>query len=256
MSREKIMVINSRDRKAGTSAEFEIFFNDSSCQQVSKILVKEAYIPNQFPNITLDNHSIEFIQTTTFPTPQIVYIPVGQYNIDQLITAMKTAIDAKLTLGTTVAITKSDTLYNLTFTFSGSATPANNNVIIYYENSTIRDIIGLESTNLASTAITMANPYNLRTVDFVQIHSPQLAETHGLDGGVNGYISLLESVSMTTTGFGGIAYRQNNDDELASILYEQPRNLSRINIVLRDDLGNKLSLPSNCHITIMIKIYF
>jgi hypothetical protein len=257
MSKEKLLVINSRDRKSGTSAEFELFFNDSACQQVAKILVKEIYVPNQFQNITLDNHRIEFIQTTVFPTPQIVTIPTGQYNIDQLIAALKTGIDAKLTSGTTIAITKSDTLYNLKFTFSGSATPGDNNVIIYWENSTIRDIIGLESTNIpASNIITMGNPYNLRTIDFVQIHSPQLAEAHGLDGGANGYISLLETVSLTTTGYGGVAYRQNNDDELASILYEQPRNLSRINIVLRDDLGNKLTLPSNTHMTIMIKIYF
>jgi hypothetical protein len=195
---------------------------------------------------------LKFIQNVVLPVEETVTIPPGQYNVDQLITELKTQIELKLTVGTTVAITKSATLYNLTFTFAG----ANNQVIFFYDTSTISNIIGLTETNTASNVIIMSNPYNLRPLDFVQVHSPQLAEMHGLDGGANGYIGLLETVSLASTGFGGIAYRQNNDDELASVIYEQPRNLSRVSIILRDEQGNRLTLPSNAYITIIIKIFF
>ena len=98
--------------------------------------------------------------------------------------------------------------------------------------------------------------FNLKGKEIVQIHSPEIGEMHGLDAGASGYISLVETVSLTTTPFGSVAHRQNNDDELAMILYEQPKNLSRIRIVLRDESGVKLELPSNAHMSVMLKIFF
>jgi hypothetical protein len=54
--------------------------------------------------------------------------------------------------------------------------------------------------------------------------------------------------------FGGFAYRQNNDDELASIQYDQVRNLSRISIILRDNLGNKLNIGTH-KMNVVLKCY-
>lgn len=249
MSKEKILVINSRDRKIGTTAEFELYFNDSSCQQVQKVLIKDVFVPNLFFNITEDNNILSFQQGATTLSAGIL---TGQYTIDQLIVALTTAINAVLTGGTIVTITKSLIEYTLTFTFTGGSI----NAISMYELSTISKIIGLNADTPPLAVNQMQEPYNLTGVEFVQVHSPQLGETHGLDGGVNGYISLVETVSLSNTPFGSTAHRQNNDDELSSIIYEQPRNLSRINIILRDDTGKKLVLPSNSNFSIMIKIYF
>lgn len=249
MSKEKILVINSRDRQSGTTTEFELFFKDSSCQQVQKVLIKDVFCPNLFFNITEDNNILAFQQGANTLTTAI---STGQYTIDQLIVALKTAIDAVLTGGTIVTITKSLTEYTLIFTFTGGAI----NAISFYVLSTISKIIGLNADTPPLSVNQMQEPYNLVGIEYVQVHSPQLGETHGLDGGTNGYISLVETISMTNTPFGSTAYRQNNDDELSSIIYDQPRNLSRINIVLRDDTGKKLVLPTNCNFSIMIKIYF
>lgn len=254
MSKEKIMIINSRDRIEGTNADFTVTFNDSACQQVKKVLVKDIFIPNLFYNITTANNTLLLFQNIDI-TPKTVTVPIGQYNVDQLIAQLKTSIDAKLSGGAIVTITKSDILYNLTFTFSGAIVPANNQMVLSID-STIRDIIGLAQTNSSASVVIMDNPYNLRPLDFVQIHSQQVAETHGLDGGANSYIALLETVSLTMSAFGGIAYRQNSDDELASVLYDQPRNLSRVSIVLRNEQGTRLSLPSNAYVSVMIKIFF
>jgi hypothetical protein len=255
MSKEKIMILNSRDKTAGmTNGDFTLTFNDSACQQVNKILVKDIFIPNLFPNITTENNQLILFQNVSI-TPITINVPIGQYNIDQLIVELKTQIDSKLADGAIVTITRSATLYNLTFTFSGAVVPGNN-LIVISTDSTIKDIIGLTQTNPSASIITMDNPYNLRPLDFVNIHSPQLADMHGLDGGANGYIGLLETVSLAEAAYGGIAYRQNNDDELALITYEQPRNLSRVQIILRDETGRRLTLPSNVYVTVIIKIFF
>jgi len=253
MSKEKLLVINSKDRNDGTNGAFTVLFNDSSCQQVLKVLVKDVWIPNLFYNINSTNNVLSLQQNaepTVFAT-----VPQGQYTIDQLITVLKAQIDALLIDGAIVTITKNPYVFTLNFTFTGAGTPANNNVVLFAD-SLISDVIGLKTTNVATNSINLEMPFNLKGVEYVQVHSPQIADSHGLDAGVSGYISLLESVSLAETPYGSIAYRQNSDDELAMILYEQPRNISRVSIVLRDESGTRLILPDNAYTTVILKIFF
>jgi hypothetical protein len=258
MSKEKILVVNSKDKQSGTNGDFTVQFNDSSCQQVQKVLVKEIFVPNLFYNIENDgNRKNNTLVLSQNGLPNItVTIPEGQYNVDLLMTALKTAIDTVLIDGAIVTVTRSSTTFKLTFTFSGAGTAANNNVQFFVAGSTIANAIGLENDTASSNILVMDNIYNLIGSEYVQVHSPQVGEVHGLDAGASGYISLVDTISLSNTPFGGTAYKQNNDDELAEILYEQPKNLSRISIVLRDEQGNKLSLPNNSNCSIMLKIYF
>jgi len=258
MSKEKILVVNSKDKQSGTNGDFTVQFNDSSCQQVQKVLVKEIFVPNLFYNIENDgtrkNNTLVLSQNGL---PNItVTIPEGQYNVDLLVVALKSAIDTVLIDSAIVTITRSSTTFKLTFTFSGAGTAANNNVQFFVAGSTIANAIGLENDTASTNVLVMDNVYNLIGTEYVQVHSPQVGEVHGLDAGASGYISLVDTISLSDTPFGGTAYKQNNDDELAEILYEQPKNLSRISIVLRDEQGNKLSLPSNSNCSVMLKIYF
>lgn len=254
MSKEKILVINSKDKSEGNNTDFVVNFGDSSVQQVLKILVRDVFVPNLFYNINELNNVLYFKQNAE--AIKSITIPVGQYNVDNLATELKTQLDAQLVFGTTVVITRSSTTYKYTFTFSGAVSPANNNVIFYQDTSTIRDVIGLLNTNPASNIIVMDTVFNLKGIEIVQVHSPDIGEMHGLDAGATGYISLVETVSLATTPFGSVAHRQNNDDELAMILYEQPKNLARIKITIRDEQGVKLTLPENAHVSIMLKIFF
>ena len=254
MSREKIIVLNSKDKDEGTNTDFVLSFNDSSIQQVSKVLIKDLFIPNLFYNVNERNNVLFFKQNAE--AIKSITIPVGQYNVDNLATELKTQLELQLVFGTTVTITRSSTTFKYTFTFSGAVSPANNEVIFYQDTSTIRDVIGLLNTNLASNIIVMDTVFNLKGIEIVQVHSPEIGEMHGLDAGATGYISLLETVSLATTPFGSVAHRQNNDDELAMILYEQPKNLSIVRIVIRDEQGVKLTLPDNAHVSVMLKIFF
>ena len=255
MSREKIIVLNSKDKDEGSNTDFVLSFNDSSIQQVSKVLIKDLFIPNLFYNVNERNNVLFFKQNAE--AIKSITIPVGQYNVDNLATELKTQLESQLVFGTVVDITRSNITYKYTFTFSGAVSPANNQVIFYQDTSTIRDVIGLlQTTSPASNIIVMDTVFNLKGVEIVQVHSPEIGEMHGLDAGATGYISLLETVSLATTPFGSVAHRQNNDDELAMILYEQPKNLSIVRIVIRDEQGVKLSLPDNAHVSVMLKIFF
>ena len=255
MSREKIIVLNSKDKDEGSNTDFVLSFNDSSIQQVSKVLIKDLFIPNLFYNVNERNNVLFFKQNAE--AIKSIILPLGQYNVDTLAADLKIQLESQLVFGTVVDITRSNITYKYTFTFSGAVSPANNQVIFYQDTSTVRDVIGLlQTTSPASNIIVMDTVFNLKGIEIVQVHSPEIGEMHGLDAGATGYISLLETVSLATTPFGSVAHRQNNDDELAMILYEQPKNLSIVRIVIRDEQGVKLTLPDNAHVSVMLKIFF
>lgn len=253
MSKEKILVVNSRDRSSGSNSDFSLDFRaDSSTQQVLKVLVKDVFVPNQFYNINNSNNTIEIKQNAE-PNATAT-ITEGQYNINQLIIALQDAINAVLIDGCVVVITKNDISFRLTFTFSGSLTPANDDVSLILNGSSISNVIGLGTDTPQDTVLIMDNTFNLNPRQYVQVHSPQIGYLHGLDG--SSLISLVETVSLTDTAFGGVAYKQNNDDELCEILYESPRNLSNIKVVLRDENGTRLVLPDNHEFSMTLKIYY
>ncbi len=257
MPTEKIIVINSRDKISGTNSNFTVQFNDSISQEVVKIIVKEVYIPNQFYNVENDgkrkNNTLVLNQNGAGDVS--VTVPEGQYNIDTLIATLKALIDGILIDGAIVTITKNNTTNKLTFTFTGATIPANNNVS-FVDTSLIKSLIGFDSTIPAGAIINMPYPWNLNQLQYVQVHSPELASTHGMDAGANTTINLLETVSLNSAGFGGVAYKQANDDELHEIIYDDQRVIQQVRIKLRDSDGNILSLPDNHHCSIMVKAYF
>ena len=257
MPTEKLLIINSRDKISGTNTDFTVQFSDSLAQEVLKIICKEVYIPNQFYNVENDgkrkNNTLILNQNGLGEVSATII--EGQYNIDSLMVALKTAIDAVLVDGAIVTITKNNTTNKLTFTFTGSATIANNNVS-FIDTSLIKSLIGFDTTIPQAVVLNMPYSWNLNQLQYVQVHSPELASTHGMDAGVNTTINLLETVSLTSAGFGGVAYKQSNDDELHEILYDDQRVLQQIRIKLRDSDGNILSLPPNHHCTIIVKAYF
>ena len=257
MPTEKLIVINSRDKISGSNTDFTVQFNDSLSQEVLKIIVKEIYIPNQFYNVESEgkrkNNTIVLNQNGLGEVSAIII--EGQYNIDSLIIALKNAIDAVLVDGAIVTITKNNITNTLTFTFTGSATLANNNVS-FIDTSLIKSLIGFDATIPQATILNMPYSWNLNELQYVQVHSPELASTHGMDAGANTTINLLETVSLTSAGFGGVAYKQSNDNELHEIMYDDQRVLQQVRIKLRDADGNILSLPPNHHCTIIVKAYF
>ena len=250
---EKVLVINSRDKILGTNTNFTVQFQDSISQEILRILIKDVFVPNQFYNIDSSNNYIEYKQGIGLVNFNDTITP-GQYNIDQLILALETKINAQLTGGAVTTITKNELTNQLIFTTAGAA-PVNNN-LQFIDTSTIKEVLGFNETTVSSDVNTMPYAWNFNPLQYVNIHSQQLASDHGMDAGSNTTIALLETVSLVETPFGGVAHRQNNDDELAEIIYDDQRTLNQISIKVRNSDGRLLELPENHHITIIVKAYF
>ena len=258
MSKEKILIINSADKDWGNNSKFTVQFSDSSTQQVQKVLVKQIYIPNVFYNINEGNNLLTVKQASQASI--IVTIPVGQYNINSLITQLTLSIDSILIDNCVIAIAKTLHTDKLIFTFSGSNTPANNLVnflkIGGITDNIIDDVIGLTlTTNNITGAIEMNEPWNLNPTQYIQVTSPEVGYLHGLDSGKSkGYISLIDCVPLNNAPFGATAVLVSNDDEMSEILYESPRDLSTVSVALRDENGRFLKLPDNHNMSIVLKM--
>lgn len=256
---EKLILITSNDKdpaQSSTNSDFTVELKEKyNTQNIRRVLVKDIQVPNVFYNVRSSqgvvNNSFTF--TETGQATQTVTVPEGQYTTTTLITALKTAIDAVLVAGV-VTITQSALTQKLLFSFSvGTATiysasdPTNPNLMA--------NVLGIgTSTAVPAANITADYIPDLQGIQMVYIHSQAIAEAHAIDAG-KGLISVIEDVSFHNVPFGGMAFRQNNDDELALIEYSQPRNLSTIRIVLRDDKGNKLDIGTN-KISIILKAFY
>jgi hypothetical protein len=247
MSKEKFIVVNSKDRNAllggQTNSDFTVSYKDNDLQQVLKCIVKDVFIPNQFYNINENNNQLRILGGN-MGLPENVTITPGQYNIDQLISALKTAIDNELVTDS-VDITKDTITNRLTFTTTA-------NLVISI--SSLCPVLGI-TTTLNGLVNVAQEPWNLNDLQFVQVHSNAVGSSHGIDAS-RGIISLIETVPLTETPFGAVAHRQNNDDVLSEILYDQPRNMFNIDVRLRDQDGTLLALPDNHNCTVILKIYF
>jgi hypothetical protein len=256
MSLEKLVTISSSDKNIDLSesnSDFTVILNERNLSQgVNRILIKECTVPNVFPNIRgpdyRSNQNNIFIINDGVDIPVIV--PEGQYVIstlgtpppNDLLTVLKNLIDAAIT-PTTVTITLNPITNKLNFTFS-----AGTYNFVDSTFSLLNDSLGIIGP-LPAPAISI-DAQSLP--DF--IHSKDIADLNGVDAGF-GLISLAEPVSLVDSPYGSYAYKKNDDDELAAIVYEQPRNLSSIRIVLRDEKGNKLDIGTH-EINLVFKAYF
>ena len=269
MSLEKLVTISSNDKNINLSesnSDFTVNLNERNLSQgVNRVLIKECTVPNVFPNIrgaaTYQASANSLLQIDIQGLGVLGFIvPEGQYVIstlgvppaNDLLTVLTNLINTSIGPDT-VVITLDPITNKLKFTFG---TP--NYKFIENTPSTpspLNDVLGIVNPTPAYTDIIDADALpDLTGYKNVYIHSKDIADLNGVDAGF-GLISLAEPISLVDTPYGSYAYKQNNDDELASIVFEQPRNLSVIRIVLRDENGVKLDIGTHT-MNIVFKAYF
>ena len=269
MSLEKLVTISSSDKNVDLSesnSDFTVILNERNLSQgVNRILIKECTVPNVFPNIRSEanyfNSANNVLQLDVQGLGVVAFVvPEGQYVIstlgvpppNDLLTVLKTLIDASI-FPDTVTISLNPITNKLNFAFG-------NPDYKFIENtpttpSPLNDVLGIVNATPAYTNNIDADGLpDLSGYKNIYIHSKDIADLNGVDAGF-GLISLAEPVSLVDTPYGSYAYKQNNDDELASIVFEQPRNLSSIRIVLRDEKGVKLDIGTH-EMNIVFKAYF
>jgi hypothetical protein len=255
MSLEKLIVISSNDKDStsNSNSDFVVSLKESYyTQNIERIMIKDISLPNVFPNVrgplnygdgsnnllSIDKQGVGILPVVV-PEGQYVISTLGVPPANDLITVLTSLIDAVIAPDT-VIITLDAITNKLNFTFSSANYKFVKNTTT--TPSSLNDVLGIVNATPAYTNIINADGLpDLSGYPVVYVHSKKLAESNGIDGDF-GLISLAEAVSLNDTPFGSYAYRQNNDDELSSIIYDNPRNLNRIQITLRDSKGNILDI--------------
>jgi len=272
MSLEKNIIISSEDKDPSSSnsnSDFVVNLKERYyTQNILKVLVSEVTVPNVFPNIRGADYGTSqnnFLSVSTGGPPISIFIPEGQYLLGSVnplldfVTVLTNQINASIG-PSTIAINYNELTNKLEFTMTGS------DLFIFGSQNTpltptqaktiINDVLGLpETTFILPDGVLTSAPFQVDLSGFqnVYVHSKEVALSHAIDGD-SGLISVVSPVSLVDAPFGGFAYRQNDDNELASIQYDQVRNLSRISIILRDNLGNKLNIGTH-KMNVVLKCY-
>lgn len=258
---EKLIIISSQDQsvdESNTNSDFVVNLKERyNTQNIIKVLVKSIQVPNVFYNVrggltapgsgSLNN---TLLMKETGEADATVSVAEGQYTTSTFIAALQAAMNLVL-VASVVAIAQDTLTQRLTFTFTGAT------VILYNkeDGSLLADVAGITSTSVASAAITADSLPDLSGVDMAFVHSQDIAQAHAIDGD-SGLISVVDSVSFHDTAFGATGFLKNDDDELSLIDYgDKPLNLSRIKIVLRDNLGARLDIGSSKMI-VMLKCFY
>ena len=262
-SLEKLLVIssNDKDNPSDSNSDFSVTLKESYyTQNVLRVLVKEITIPNVFPNIRgsaygSNQNNTLIIQDTIDRT---ITLPEGQYLINSsnpsldFTTILQNAINAVST--STFVVTYNELTNKIEFEVTAGVP-----VLVYSNagnaNSNMAETLGITSNIPIAVGNTESaqEQLDLSGIQNVYVHSKEIADTHGIDGD-SGLIALVDPVNLSNAPYGSYAYKQENDDELASIAYEDVRNLSRLRIILRDNLGNKLPIGTH-KMNIVLKIY-
>jgi len=252
MSLEKLVTISSDDKDSDSvsNSNFWVTLKESYyTQNISRILIKEATVPNCFYNISdgtgngKQNNQLIYNDskfTNSFN------MPPAQYNVDQFMSALEFEF---LASGHIVNITQDPLTQKIIFNF-----PAESMTIL--STSSISPVLGITQNLVCPLGVPTSTQYppDLSGINAVNIHSSILGESNGIDGN-SGLINLLERVSLHDIPFGSFGYRQNSDSDLAMVSYAQPKNLQRIDIRLRDTQGNILDIGTK-KMSIVIKVYF
>ena len=247
----KLLVINSKDKDVSSisNSNFEIQAQEKYLLQgISRIVIVEATVPNLFANINDDNNILDFKEAGG-PLLQ-AFLPVGQYNVTQLISALESEIESLVTVGNVPTITLDPITNKLIINMSVTG-------LIILGNSTIAEVIGLipgqDAVNVGLQTL-LPRIVNLSGLPVVYIHSKALSSSYGIDAG-KGLTNLVVPVPLNEASYGSYATLLPKDLAVSEIVYDSPRNITTLDIRLRDSQGKLLDID-NMHITLVVKIYF
>ena len=235
----KLMRISSLDRndkKTDNQYDFSVSFNDSDLSQVKRVVLKSVIIPNTSYNINTTNNTIFYDSSS-------LTLPVGQYTLSTLITAIENAFSAINVL----TITQDALTQKLTFTFTSN--------IVLQSTSTMKYVIGFNDTMTSNTVHVMPNLPDLTGLKKVFIKSSALSNMTSMSDSSKKHYNIFSEVDITVP-FGFVEHRVLSDlhssDELT---FSQPKNISTIDIKLYDQHLNNLDLNGH-HIELIFKIFF
>lgn len=223
------------------------FGNHRELRNVKRVVLKSIHFLNSQYNINEYNNRIDWNHNSIDYTATI---SEGQYDVDDLITALESAMNTAMG-GATVTITQDSLTNKLSFDWSAST-----GYIKVVEN-TMSFTIGMDTERAPADPYVGDAQVRLNGLLQVFINSATLAQNHSLESKSNNEASTgNEILSVPVTA----PYMTMNhvitfDDELSSINYGfRGNDLSIIDIQLLDVKGRVCKLKSP--VDIVLKIYF
>ncbi len=249
MSRKSIIHINNRHRSSSTSSpnSFSVNLGTSTVtQEVSAVRVKSVSFTNTQYNIT--SRSNTFYYSDDLATVKSVTIPIGQYNITDLITALTASL---LVAGVTVIMALDPLTQKIQVV---STAPA----IQYFDFEYGQDnILGAKlgiggKSGLEGGAFNFLNVPDLTGLTMLYVRSSAISNDHSLEQftrapptGNDRLIRIEMSDIIEAVGVSapfGFFIHYENDNPLNIIEYETPRSMSNIDIELTDNFGDIVEL--------------
>jgi len=251
MSRSLTIQINSHDRVSGSATDFTVNLGkDHKISNVRAVAIKSLQMVNSFYNINQYNNIWYYDQGGAELS---IVVPVGQYNITQLIAAIQQQFQLA---GIVIGIIDNQITHKLSF----SAVPD----ISYYKTrpdgslNPIHRILGIRSgiplnpiKDYDAQAV-----HDLSGVKSVNITSNVLAGGMGISSRDSGSKLALLDVCPINVPFGAVVHSDPVDLQLDSLTYDNVlnNNLTVVDIQLRDEDNNVLD-SNDLNVVISLKIY-
>jgi hypothetical protein len=234
------------------NSRFTVSLNETlDVQKIKGYSVLSVSFPNVFLNVKeedLTNRIVILTDDGTGPIEQVIDLPEGFYNIDDLSSALEIEIDALISPDSISITPKSNVDQRLVFQTSGSTT-----ISYTTQQGKLHKLLGItENSDFLSTYTCDSMP-KLQGVTNAYVHSRVLAQNNLIDS--EGRIfSVAVSVPIKAE-FGYWNHWENPDEELHSVMFEKPRNLQQINIVLRDLDGAVLDIEQN-ELIVVLRVFY
>ena len=197
--------------------------------------VVSCLIPYSFYNINSSNNTL-FYSVGGGDSNRLT-IPIGNYNVNSLLSVLKTNISSAFT------ITYDNIKNKFTFTHT-------TNDFMFMSSSTCLQILGFNnnitilSTSLSLTSVNCVNVYNIRSI---QVNSNLI--TYNINKVQKNNFCILCSVPITCTPFSLIEYINRTNFKTNLFLNK----ISNIKIKLTDDNGNLIDL-NGCHYSLTLQL--
>jgi len=269
-----LLKLSSSDRdlkQSNSSSDFVInITNGKDLQRVKGVVVKSISCMNRFYNVNEYNNKFRFwagipagqsldekynvATNDALGTRYDIVVPPGQYTHFELI------IQLNILIGSTgLTITRDATNQELTQMDSPSVRISfyGSQLLRTQEPSGISELLGFNSGEIYNVepGIPLLAPFipKLEGLRFLSVHSSSLSPLNGLDA--NGYTNNLLTCFPVNNAYSTneIYVSQNPRSDL--ILYKTEKNISKIDIRLRDEFGRQLN-NNNGDVVIMLNVIF
>lgn len=221
----KLLNIRSFDRISGTNSKFVADIGSHGIDgRITRVVVKSVYFTNSQYNIKTSKN--ETTITVTFAGPVVVnaVIADGQYTITQLLSVIKTSLQAAMiSAGVTGVINLVDNIYQNTVTITNTLTN-----IVSVSADKLGEILGFTTTQVQVPALSQTGEhiYDLTGLRIVHIGINKLSSNH-LVTSDQSMRNIIVDIPCNVP-FGSQAYYAGSDDVLNSITFPSPLNNIRL----------------------------